>query len=243
MRLSKIISLCVVLVYPILAQSHDFSNWNGLLKNYVHTGTKHGIKLNLVDYEALKQDTRWEQTLNSLKQADIKTFSTKQKQLVFWINAYNILAVKMVVEHPGIQSIKDVGAWYASVWKEDAGFVAKHMRTLDGIENNILRPMGEPRIHFSIVCASVSCPDLRAEAYQADTLNEQLNEQARSFLSNQSKGARSDQGELLLSSIFKWFAADFESVGGVIPFVQKYSGIKANHIDGYLDYDWSLNGA
>jgi len=87
----------------------------------------------------------------------------------------------------------------------------------------------------------VSCPDLRTEAYQADRLNEQLNAQAHSFLDNQGKGATLYQGKLKVSSIFKWFADDFESEGGVEAFIQKYSSIKNDHIDAYLDYDWSLN--
>ncbi|MDQ6973432.1 MAG: DUF547 domain-containing protein, partial [Mariprofundaceae bacterium] len=160
----RLISLCLLLFYPLLAQSHDFSNWHSLLKDYVHTGNKHGIQLTLLDYQALKQDKRWHQTLQNLQQADIKSLISKQDKLAFWINTYNILAVKMVVEHAGIQSIKDVGSWYAPVWKKDAGMVAGKIYTLNNIENNILRPMGEPRIHFAIVCASVSCPDLRAEA-------------------------------------------------------------------------------
>ncbi|MDQ6990227.1 MAG: DUF547 domain-containing protein [Mariprofundaceae bacterium] len=239
----RLLSLCILLFYPILAQSHDFSSWNGLLKDYIHTGNKHAIQLNVVNYQSLQQDARWHQTLNELKQAHVKTLLTKQDKLAFWINSYNILAVKIVVEHAGIQSIKDAGRWYTPIWKEDAGMVAGKVYSLNDIENNILRPMGEPRIHFAIVCASVSCPDLRDEAYQADRLDGQLNEQVHRFLANQGKGARLHQGKLEVSSIFKWFADDFEHVGGVIAFMQKYSTIKSHPIDGYLDYDWSLNAS
>jgi len=228
---------------PLLAQAHDFSSWNGLLKDYIHAGHKHGVALKLLDYQGLKHDARWQQTLQSLKQADLSTLSNRKEKLAFWINAYNILAVKTVVEHEAIKSIKDVGSWYAPVWKKDAGMVADNMKTLNGIENDVLRPMGEPRIHFAIVCASVSCPDLRHEAYQANKLDAQLNEQAASFLSNPSKGAHWNHGELEVSSIFKWFGDDFEHVGGVLSFIQAHSDIRAKEIDAYLDYDWSLNGS
>jgi len=242
MRLIHLTTLFIVCVYPMVAHADAFSSWNGLLKDDVHTGNKHGVELHLVDYQALEHDPRWQQTLTALKQADLSTLSSKQEKLAFWINAYNILAVKMVVDHKGIKSIKDVGSWYAPVWNHDAGIVAGSMKSLNDIENNVLRPMGDPRIHFAIVCASVSCPDLRQEAYQAANLNAQLNEQAASFLSNTAKGARFNHGQLQLSSIFKWFADDFQHVGGVIAFIQQHSSIKAQKIDAYLDYDWSLNG-
>jgi len=106
-----------------------------------------------------------------------------------------------------------------------------------------LRKMAEPRIHFAIVCASVSCPDLRYEAYQAEHLDAQLNEQAASFLSNTGKGAQLLHGELSLSSIFKWFSDDFDQVGGVLSFVKKHSVIQVKEISDYLDYDWSLNAS
>jgi len=239
---TRLIALFIFISAPFLAQAHDFSNWDGLLKDYVHAGHKHGIELNLVDYKALGNDSRWQQTLTALNHADDSSFTNPKEKISFWINAYNILAVKTVVEHQDIKSIKDVGAWYAPVWKKTAGMVAGKALSLNDIENNVLRPMGEPRIHVAIVCASVSCPDLRPEAYQASKLDAQLNEQAANFLSNQGKGARLNQGELELSPIFKWFGDDFDKVGGVISFIHQHSAIKNNTVDAYFDYDWSLNG-
>lgn len=104
--------------------------------------------------------------------------------------------------------------------------------------------MGEPRIHLAIVCASVSCPDLRNEPYTATTLNKQLDEQANAFLRNDKKGLHIAKDEILVSKIFKWFKKDFEKVGGVEAFTRGYRADLpvAYEIDADIDYDWSVNG-
>ena len=104
------------------------------------------------------------------------------------------------------------------------GVVAGKKRTLNEIEHEILRKMGEPRIHVAIVCASVSCPDLRAEAYTVEKLDSQLDDQLTLFLANPKKGLHIDKkGYLYMSSIFKWFAEDFETKGGVRKFLAPYA--------------------
>ena len=128
--------------------------------------------------------------------------------------------------------------------------IAGKMRTLNEIEHEILRKMDEPRIHVAIVCASVSCPDLRSEAYTVDKLDSQLDDQLRLFLVNTEKGLRVDtkKGRIYLSSIFKWFKEDFESKGGVRKYLAPYApestkaALKNNKLSVYyLDYDWDLN--
>ena len=110
--------------------------------------------------------------------------------------------------------------------------------------------MGEPRIHVAIVCASVSCPDLRGEAYTAAKLDDQLNDQMKLFLENAEKGLRVDtkKGRVYLSSIFKWFKEDFEAKGGVRKYLAPYAlasgkaALKNSKLSVYyLDYDWDLN--
>lgn len=104
--------------------------------------------------------------------------------------------------------------------------------------------MGEPRIHFAIVCASLSCPDLRKELYHAKRLNEQLNDQTRKFLNNQSKGLIIEKEFIRVSKIFDWFENDFDVTGGVLTFIKLYRTsfpelkVKAN-----IPYDWSVNGS
>ena len=115
--------------------------------------------------------------------------------------------------------------------------------TLDNIEHDIIRSYDEPLIHFAVNCASVSCPDLRREAYQADKLDVQLMDQFRGIFQQKRKGAFIDGETLRVSKLFRWYADDFEADGDVETFVRtrlpelEFSDIKPN-----LDYDWSLNG-
>ncbi len=238
------------MIFPAPAAAADFSHWDALLKKYVQPVTLDGVKLSGVQYEKLKQDPDYQKALDVLASASLSDLKTREEKLSFWINAYNILAVKVVADNYPVESIKDVGSLFKSVWKKPAGKAAGETRTLDEVEHAILRKMDEPRIHLAIVCASVSCPDLRPEAYMPEKLNEQLDEQTRLFLQNAEKGMKIDakKGKVYLSSIFKWFKEDFEPEGGVVPFVAMYaSPADQKVLNGgdvkvaYLDYNWDLN--
>ncbi len=232
------------------AFAFDFSSWDELLKKYVTPKTINGVKLHAVDYKKLGKDQTWEKLVKDLERLSLSSLKTREEKLTFWINVYNIMAAKMVLDHYPVDSIKDAGSLFTAVWKKDVGVVAGETRTLNEIEHEILRKMGEPRIHVAIVCASVSCPDLRIEAYTVEKLNEQLGDQMKLFLVNAEKGLRVDaeKGRVYLSSIFKWFKEDFEAKGGVRKFLAPYAdetgmaALKNSQLTVYyLDYDWDLN--
>lgn len=243
-------SLLLGLLWTTTAAAFDFSGWDFLIKKYVQPKTVDGILINAVDYEQLKNDHGFKKLITSLNSVRLSSLKTREEKLVFWINTYNIFATKMVTDHYPITSIKDAGSFFRQVWKKPVGLVDGRETTLNEIEHEILRKMDEPRIHVAIVCASVSCPDLRLEVYQVDSLNEQLDDQMRRFLRSSKKGMRIEKknNRVYLSSIFKWFKDDFKSRGGVLKFIGNYvspeikkelkrSGIKIS----YLDYNWDLN--
>ncbi|HNP28800.1 MAG TPA: DUF547 domain-containing protein [Nitrospirales bacterium] len=248
--------LSVFLIFGFLGfgqtvQANEFSNWNILLKRYVTPKTIEGIPLNALNYQALGKDPLYKTVINDLERASEPVLNTQEEKLAFWINVYNIMAVKMVLDHYPVKSIKDAGGLFSSVWTLNVGTVAGKPRTLNEIEHDILRKMGDPRIHMAIVCASLSCPDLRPEAYTSEGLHEQLDEQVRGFVTNAQKGLQVDESKqrLYLSSIFKWFAEDFEAKGGVRPFLARHvpkrlaAYLKNDTFRlGYLDYNWNLNG-
>ncbi|MBT4145990.1 MAG: DUF547 domain-containing protein, partial [Gammaproteobacteria bacterium] len=130
------------------------------------------------------------------------------------------------------------------VWGKEAGTIGGKSVSLDDIENKMIRPMGEPRIHLAIVCASVSCPDLRNQPYMASVLNKQLDAQVSGFLRNDKKGLYITKDEIVVSKIFKWFKQDFDKVGGVERFIRGYrSDLPVSYpIEAEIDYDWSVNG-
>lgn len=219
---------------------------DALLKTYVHEGMVNNIRLNLVDYTAWKTDKKYSDVLDQIETTD-STLLDGDEAKAFWINAYNVLAIKMVLDHYPVDSIKDARSFFSPVWDKKVFEIRGKPITLGDIEHTILRPMGDPRIHFAIVCASVSCPDLRTGIYTAEQLDVQLDEQTKKFLTNTKKGFQRDKDSIRVSSIFKWYKEDFEVQGGVKEFLKKYvseadrAKIDDNTTINYLPYDWSLN--
>ena len=173
---------------------------------------------------------------------------SKNEQLAYWINAYNAFTIQLILKHYPIKSIKDIGTkiqipFINTPW--DVKFITINGKKYDlnNIEHGILRKnYDEPRIHFAIVCASFSCPKLRAEAYTGDKLDMQLTEQAKEFLGDPARNQIS-KSEVKLSKIFSWFKGDFTKNGSLIDFLNRYSSVQISQKArvSHLDYDWSLN--
>tara|TARA_R110001592_G_scaffold307299_2_gene580902 strand:- start:437202 stop:437972 length:771 start_codon:yes stop_codon:yes gene_type:complete len=176
-----------------------------------------------------------------------KTWSNDE-QMAFWINAYNAYTVQLIIRNYPLKSIKEIGGrvpFINSSW--DIKFIQFGGETLDlnNIEHGILRKeFEEPRVHFALNCASVSCPKLRNEAYTAEKLESQLNDQAKAFINNPSKNNIGDGKNIKISKLFTWFEGDFKKKSPNIPaFLSQFSKVKVSEdadID-YLDYNWNLN--
>ena len=248
---SAVLGIFFVFSFCSNSAAFDFSDWYALVKKYVTPKTLEGVRLNAVNYASLKKDPVFSGLITRLESYSPASLESRESTLSFWINVYNILAAKMITDHYPIKSIKDVGNFFKPVWKRVAGTVGGKERTLNDIEHEILRKMNEPRIHVAIVCASVSCPDLRREAYSAGKLNEQLDDQMEKFLRSRGKGMKLDEqkNRVYLSAIFKWFAEDFESRGGVLKYIGQYVTAEERKVlnnskikISYLDYNWEING-
>lgn len=217
--------------------SHEI--WDTLLRQYV---SEQGN----VDYKGFLRDSvKFNQYLDLLRQhhPSDKNWS-REAQMAYWINAYNAFTVKLIIDHYPTKSIKDIKngiPFINTVW--DIKFIKIEDRTYDlnNIEHGILRPkFKDPRIHTVVNCASISCPKLSNHAYIAEKLDEQLDQAARDFINDESKNKISANNPQI-SSIFKWYSMDFDSV---IDFINKYSNTKIDkktNLD-YLEYDWGLNG-
>lgn len=240
----RILALFFVLFSHNSLASFDWSDLSSLLAKNIVTAEKSGITTSLVDYQNISKEPKFIAILEQLADYDPSKLKGKEK-LAFYINAYNLLAIKLVIDHHPKKSIRDIGTWFSPVWQKPAGVLNGKTISLDTIEHKILRKLGEPRIHFAIVCSSLSCPDLRAEAYNADRLDEQLDQQTRKFLSNKNKGMKIEKEKVYISKIFDWFIEDFspnKSEQGVLSFIAKYN-IEAGRFSEYrtLDYNWQLN--
>lgn len=226
------------------AAEPDWSEYRQILKQHLSQRTVSGIRLAWLDYSGLRNDPAWAKVVDRVAAFPENRLLTREERLAFYINAYNILAVQMVLDHWPVQSIKDAGSLLQSVWNKPAGRAAGREVTLDGIEHEILRRQGEPRIHMAIVCASLSCPDLQAEPYTAGKLSDQLDAASAGYLNNPAKGLRIEKGSVRVSKIFDWFAEDFKPSGGVEAFIARHHpGLPAQlPVRANLPYDWSLNG-
>lgn len=236
-------ALAVPAAAPVRAEMPDLAPLDRLLAAHVRRGTAHGIALAQVDYAAWGSDPDHARAVAALEAFDPARLAGREERLAFWINAYNLLAVKLVLDTGVTGSIKDAGSLFRPVWGRTAGRVGGREVSLGEVEHRTLRPMGEPRVHFAIVCASLSCPDLRPEAYRPERLDAQLDDQARAFLANPKKGMAGGPG-VRISRIFDWFEEDFG--GGVLAFLRRHTPDRETpvaRVAGFLPYDWALNAA
>ncbi|WP_372364711.1 DUF547 domain-containing protein [Candidatus Uabimicrobium sp. HlEnr_7] len=247
MKNAILVVLTVVLSCSISADVFD--NWNekynGLVKDYVKSSTVKGIKGNYVDYKGLRSDKRVNQLRTQLASLPSLSSLPRNKRLACWINYYNFLTLHVVAKNPGLKGLQDLNKPNKNVWNQSVGKVLGSSYTLDHIEHKIIRKyFKEPRIHFALVCAAVSCPNLLNEAYTANKLESQLQSQLRAFALNKKKGINLDKnGRVLrLSSLFDWFKDDFG--GNSKKWLQNNKIIPSyalNYKVEYLNYDWDLN--
>lgn len=240
--LIPVLILSITATIPAYETENPDSLYDRILERYV---TEDGM----VDYQAIKEDKEFEEYIEYLSKTDPDALPSDKHRLAFWINAYNAFNIKGVLEEYPIQSVLDVGWFPHSFFIFKKFNTQKGMITLRRIER-IFKEFQEPRVHFAIACASMSCPRLRTEAYMTEKLEEQLNDQALTFINNKDKNyLERETNTLYLSSVFKWYENDFIKKGeGIEDYVIQFLNpddvkyIMDHKVEvKYLDYDWSLN--
>jgi len=216
-----------------------------------HTRPVSDVAGTRVDYAGLAASADWRRLLRQLE-ASRPGALDRDARIAFWINAYNILAIEIVLRSYPVESIKDIGSFFSPVWKKEILRIEERAISLDHVEHEVLRPMGDPRIHSAIVCASTSCPSLARRPFRSDALDIDLDASMRAWLASPEKGLAIDRArqKIALSKIFDWFEEDFAATGGVLAailphldaedaaWIRRYgdeAGIR------YLGYDWRLN--
>lgn len=237
MKQSLLLLAGIFLSLTALAQpSH--ATFNQLLKTHVTPSGE-------VNYKGVIADKpKLEQYLNTLAKNHPKEGWSKNEKMAYWINAYNAFTISAVIKHYPLKSITEIKPADAeNIWKSDFIKIGDKSYSLDHIEHEILRKkFQDPRIHFAVNCASVSCPPLLNEAFHAERLEQQLEQQARRFI-NASEYNHISSNKLALSSIFSWFKSDFTKNGSLIDYLNNYSAkpINSNATITYKTYDWNLN--
>lgn len=257
------LALAVPASTPDETFDHSHAAWTKILEGALEKG--------LVDYAGLRKSPAaldaYLADLAATTPAEHRTW-TRNQRYAFWINAYNAYTIQLVRDEGPVKSIKKLGGFLSSPWEKkfipmpafDPEKKNKKLM-LDEIEHDILRPVyKDARVHAAINCASTSCPPLRAEAFQAAKLDQQLDDQVKIWLGDPTRNqVIPKDGKIRVSEIFKWFDEDFERgrqgkdservilwiadhVGDKQIARQLRQGAKSLKLK-YLDYDWSINAA
>jgi len=227
----------------IVESQISHGKWNSLLRKHVSVS-------GAVNYAAFQKDSvALNEYLKLVSEYDPNSeYLSEDARKAFWINAYNAFTVKLVITHYPLKSIRDLGTEIKikdskSPWDLKFIPIDGQLLSLNHIEHEILRKkFSDPRIHFAINCASISCPVLLNVAFNADRLETQLDAQARIFINDKSKN-KIAANRLQISQLWQWFEGDFTKNGDLISYLNKFSQIKisAKAKIEYLEYDWNLN--
>lgn len=237
----------------------DYKSYSRVLKANVRDG--------LVNYRAINDNmdylNAYLQSLTSLHVREYESWS-REERIAFWINAYNAITIFGIIKNYPIEpggffarrrfphnSIRQIGDFWDTPFVDVMGAEI----TLNQIEHDTLRAkFGDPRIHFSIVCASIGCPLISGEIYRGDALDNQLENDAWRFINNGDKvRVNREKNRIYVSSIFDWYKKDFPDTEGsdqkgFMEFILRYIDpdtrdfiIKSRPKVKFLDYDWTLN--
>jgi len=233
---------------PQSSQSIDHGAWQDFLSKYLHTSSD-GV--NRLDYRSVKSEDKLvlKQYIGELSNKLITKYH-RDEQLPYWINLYNALTVDVVLDHYPVKSIRKIknGFFSFGPWGKKRLTIEEWELSLDDIEHRILRPIWkDPRIHYSVNCASIGCPNLRRRAFTRISADQDLTDAAMEYV-NHPRGASVVNGRLTVSSIYKWFRSDFgRNDQGIIEHLRRYA--KPSLVDDLkiiteiddVQYDWALN--
>ena len=228
----------------------DHSRWQDLLDRYLDA--KHPSGVYRFDYANITPEDQQKliDYLNTLQALDPRHYS-RATQYAYWINLYNALTVKLVLDHYPVDSIKDIRQGlldFDGPWNNDIALVVGQTLTLDDIEHGILRPIWrDNRIHYAVNCASLGCPNLWPQVYTADNTEQLLNQAAEAYI-NHPRGVSFEDSQLSISSIYDWYQVDFGgNPAGVLAHLQQYANTTLKpQLASYqarlrYQYDWTLN--
>ncbi|MCO6414510.1 MAG: DUF547 domain-containing protein [Thiogranum sp.] len=230
-----------------------------LLAEYWHPSVEiHGISTTVFDYARMKQDAKYpdslfNRTLQAIKGVDSARLQEANETKAFWINAYNFAAMRLVIDHYPVDSIRSLSiSLIRYPWSRKAIRIGNKDYSLKQIEKDILiEQFNDPRIVFAVSCAAVSCPDRTAQPFTGQRLDAQLDAMIRTFLENPGKGLRLDRDRRVLT--LGWILEKDRQLfqnrpGGVMGFVLPYlerdvrEWLEVNPVEiKYFEHDWTLN--
>jgi len=231
----------LVVLFPTNGPAADYEQaYASLLSKYVEpSGVRYGT------WHSRENDLQLiREVTEAIGEASMP--ADRNERLAFLINAYNAWMARTVLENWPIDSITDIEGF--GIFKKKFLKVAGKTMSFDELEKQTIMPQfKDPRAHFAINCAAVSCPPLHEEPYVGAKLDQQLDLVTTRFLEENPWGVEisKDGSSVRVSKLFDWYRKDFQQAGGVIPFINQYRKIKIpeNTRLQFIDYDWALNSA
>ncbi len=228
MHLKSLIIFLLLVSTTLMAQP-NYKNYDAFLQKYVNSSGK-------VNYKKIKK-SEVETLAKEFQAATPQKGWTKNEQLAYWLNAYNLFTIKLIVDNYPVSKITDLDK--GKPWDVKRIDLGGKTYSLNDLENEIIRPtFKDARIHFAINCAAKSCPPLYNKAFTSDKVQTLLEQRTKAFLT--SKANVLSEKKVKISKIFDWYKSDF---GTINVFLTQFSTVKVTKeaTVEYLDYDWSLN--
>lgn len=237
---------------PSSTETIDHFTWHRFVRQHVQNNTNDNV--HRIDYASLSEREKniLNRYITSLTNISISDYN-KSEQLAYWVNLYNALTIKVVLDHYPVESIRDIdlsSGWFSSSgpWDKKLVTIENVEVSLNDIEHRILRPIwNDPRIHYVVNCASVGCPNLQRRALTPAITEIILEEAARTYI-NHPRGVQITENGVLLSSIYSWFVEDFgntqdELWDHLLKYANPQLTAQLSQTTTIYDYhyDWSLN--
>lgn len=208
-------------------------DYAALLKAHVRNGR--------VNYDGVEKDrARLDRYVDHVAKASLP--KSRNARIGFYIDAYNALVLKAVLDNGKPRSVLDVKGFFNA----QTHTVAGKSVTLDALEKKVLNPYAkDPRTHFVLVCGAVGCPILESTPFLGSNVDKRMDRATRRYLKSP-HGAKISGGSVRLSKIFDWYKGDFGGPEGVKTFVAKHvpadkaAAVTAGKVE-FIDYNWTLN--
>jgi Protein of unknown function, DUF547 len=242
-RLWRVGALLVLAAVTSVAQATDARTLNALLDGILAEHVKDGY----VDYPAIARNVRFSKYIESLAEFDLDTLTDDKERLAFWINVYNALVIKNILDGKSPNGMMDRMGFYGANHKVGGSGI-----DLNSISGNILSKFAEPRVYFALVPAISSAPKLRSQAYVGEELEQQLEAATRDFINDKRRNRFS--GALQAAKLSKVFEEHREEFGKTDKELLTYVATYVNDEEvakilkrgkysvKFMDYDGSING-